>query len=304
MSLFQKKVPLEKEWEKLMKEERKFLVSRAEKKDTFINQKLAQLVPDKLQETLDAAFAKAFGLIFEKGTGVIEKTYNKDELEKNFQINQFTADIKKDGKSIKKFSKNAKQSGNVNLLVSGAAGIGMGVLGVGIPDIPVFLAMVLKSVYEIALHYGYRYDTPEEQYFILLLIETAVSHGRDLIERNQEVDDYIKTEKMPDPYNRDVQIKLTSAMLSKELLYMKFLQGVPVVGAVGGAYDVVYMKQITEYVNLKYKRRFLRARRGGKSVTAGPGLEPDVKNESEFVVAVPVVAETETEINGSVKETE
>ena len=282
MGFFQKKVPLEKEWERLMKEERKFLVSRAEKKDTFMNQKLAQMVPDKLQETLDNAFAKGFGLIFEKGTGVIEKTYNKDEMEKNFQINQFAADIKKDGKSIKKFSKNAKQSGNVNLLVSGAAGIGMGVLGVGIPDIPVFIAMVLKSVYEIALHYGYRYDTPEEQYFILLLIETAVSHGRDLIERNQEVDDYISSEKMPEPYNKDVQIKLTSAVLSKELLYMKFLQGVPVIGAVGGAYDVVYMKQITEYANLKYKRRFLRVRRGGTTSEPKVGTELAAAKDTEM----------------------
>ena len=66
---------------------------------------------------------------------------------------------------------------------------------------------------------------------------------------------------MPEPYNREVQIKLTSAMLSKELLYMKFLQGVPVVGAVGGAYDVVYLKQITEYANMKYKRRFLTKKR-------------------------------------------
>ena len=66
MGFFQKKVPLEKEWERLMKEERKFLVSRAEKKDTFMNQKLAQMVPDKLQETLDNAFAKGFGLILKK----------------------------------------------------------------------------------------------------------------------------------------------------------------------------------------------------------------------------------------------
>lgn len=38
---------------------------------------------------------------------------------------------------------------------------------------------------------------------------------------------------------------------------MKFLQGIPIVGAVGGAYDVIYLKQIIEYANLKYERRFL-----------------------------------------------
>ena len=61
----------------------------------------------------------------------------------------------------------------------------------------------------------------------------------------------------PDDYEEQKQIEKTAAGLSKELLYMKFLQGIPIVGAVGGAYDVVYLKQITEYANLKYKKRFL-----------------------------------------------
>ena len=30
--------------------------------------------------------------------------------------------------------------------------------------------------------------------------------------------------------------------MSKELLYMKFLQGIPVVGTVGGAYNTVYLR--------------------------------------------------------------
>ena len=45
--------------------------------------------------------------------------------------------------------------------------------------------------------------------------------------------------------------------MSGELLYMKFLQGIPIVGAVGGAYDFVYMKQINEYAKIKYHKRFL-----------------------------------------------
>ena len=157
MGLFQKKTPIDKEWEKLVKQESKFLAARAEKKDSLLNQKLAAIVPEKLQGMLDAAFAKAFGLIFDKGTGVIEKTYKKEELEKEFKINQYTEEVKKDGKSLRKFSKKAKQSGNVNLLVSGVSGVSMGVLGIGMPDIPVFIGMVLKSIYEIALNFGYRY---------------------------------------------------------------------------------------------------------------------------------------------------
>jgi hypothetical protein len=61
-------------------------------------------------------------------------------------------------------------------------------------------------------------------------------------------------------------IKSAAGCLSKELLYMKFLQGIPVVGAIGGAYDAIYMKQIMEYAELKYRRRFyLRQKRSKAS---------------------------------------
>lgn len=48
-------------------------------------------------------------------------------------------------------------------------------------------------------------------------------------------------------------------LLSKELLYMKFLQGIPVVGVAGGAFDVKYMKEITAYAELKYRKRYYRS---------------------------------------------
>ena len=75
--MFRKKSAFEIEWQKLQKKEEKFLKDRREKKDSLLNRKLSEIVPDKLQGTLDKAFAKAFGMIFEKGTGIIEKTYKK-----------------------------------------------------------------------------------------------------------------------------------------------------------------------------------------------------------------------------------
>lgn len=255
--MFQKKSPLEQEWEKLQKKEQKFLKAREQKKDSVLNQKLAEKVPAKLQSTLDKAFAKAFGMIFEKGTGIIEKTYKKEELKKNFKINEFTNEVRQSRKSLKAFGKKAEGSGAVNLLVSGAAGVGMGLVGVGLPDIPVFTAMVLKSIYEIALSYGYEYETEGERRFILMLIQGAVSYGQDMLDVNKQIDEYTATTETPEDYDEKVQIERTAAVLSKELLYMKFLQGIPIVGAIGGAYDVVYMKRITEYANLKYKKRFL-----------------------------------------------
>lgn len=255
--MFQKKTPHQREWEKFLNKEKKYLEKQLNKKESFLNQKLEEKVPEKLQGTLDAAFAKAFYMIFEKGTAVIEKTYRKEEIEKNYQINEFTNQIKQDKKSLRTFSKNAKSSGAKNLVVSGAAGIGMGILGVGLPDIPVFTGMILKSIYEIAMHYGYSYETEEEQYFILLLIQGAVSHGEEMLVIDKEINQFIASSVWVNAINKEEMIQKTAGCLSKELLYMKFLQGIPVVGAVGGAYDVVYLKQITEYANLKYERRFL-----------------------------------------------
>ena len=77
MRLFDKRTPLQKEWEKLEVQEQRFLQKRSEKRESILNQKLEEKIPPKLQKTLDTAFAKAFALIFEKGTGVIEKTYQR-----------------------------------------------------------------------------------------------------------------------------------------------------------------------------------------------------------------------------------
>ena len=52
-------------------------------------------------------FSKAFSLIFEKGTGVIEKTYRRDELEKSYKINDYAAKVRNDQKSMRVFSKKA-----------------------------------------------------------------------------------------------------------------------------------------------------------------------------------------------------
>ena len=258
--MFKRTTPYERQWADLNKKETRFLAARDNKKDTFINQKLEKFVPHKLQATLDEAFAKVFTLIFEKGTGVIEKTYNKDKINKKYAENEYAYLTKQSSRNLNRFSKKARKSGTGNILVSGAAGIGMGVAGVGIPDIPVFTALLFRSVYEIALNYGYDYGNERERNFILLVIQGGVSYGMELIRINAEIDNFIKTGKFSSDIDIPAQIKKTSALLSRELLYMKFLQGIPIAGAIGGFYDVVYLKNITEYADIKYKRRFLEKR--------------------------------------------
>lgn len=254
--MFHIKSPLNKEWDKLIRTENKFLQLREQQKSSILTQMLNEKVPEKLQNTLEKGFVKAFELIFEKGTEIIEKTYKKEEMQKDFKINDYANEIKRSKKTIKAFGKKADKIRRVNLLISGATGVGMGILGVGIPDIPVFTSMILKSIYEIALSYGFEYDSEKERRFILMLILGAVSYGEEMVIINEQIDHYINTNSLPMGYIEKSLIERTASGLSKELLYMKFLQGIPIVGAVGGIYDAIYMKRITEYANIKYKKRF------------------------------------------------
>lgn len=252
-----RKNALKHEWDALMKREGAYLARQSGQKDSALNRFLAEKVPDKLQDTLDAAFEKAFTLIFEKGTGIIEKTYNKSAHENRYKLNSYAENFTPTRKTLRAFSKDAKRAGGVNLLISGLSGVGLGLFGVGLPDIPLFTAMLLKSVYEIALSFGYSYDTPEEKYFILLVIEAALAHGEQLERANAAADEFIRAPHRPDNAALRSRIKAASAGLSKELLYMKFLQGAPIVGAVGGAYDAIYINQVSAYARLKYEKRFL-----------------------------------------------
>lgn len=225
MRLFDKRTPLQKEWEKLEVQEQRFLQKRSEKRESILNQKLEEKIPPKLQKTLDTAFAKAFALIFEKGTGVIEKTYQRAKLEQDYQVRQYTADVKQNSKSLLSFSKKARDTGTKNLLLSGASGIGMGVLGIGLPDIPVFTGMILRNIYETALQYGFSYESREEKYFILLLIQGAVSSGETLCEMDGKLNEFIRSGILPEEYQDKEQIEQTSGSFVKRASVYEVLTG-------------------------------------------------------------------------------
>lgn len=243
-----------KEWAALEKKEQRYLKRQREEKSSPIMQKISEKVPEKLEGALKTAFRKAFEFVFEKGTGVIEKTYDKEKQAQSFQINEYAAWVRKDKKSIRAFSKQAGSGRTKNLLLSGASGAGLGILGIGIPDIPLFTAVLLKSIYEIALSYGCSYETEAEQCFILKVIETALLHGERLEQANLELNEWMES-KAAFETDRKEQIARTSDALAEALLYMKFVQGIPVVGLAGGMADAVYLKKITDYADLKYKRR-------------------------------------------------
>lgn len=254
-----KETAFKKEWKLLSKKEQKLIQKYEKESASFLNQALEDIVPKGLNEKLDTAFIKAFSIIFEHGTEFIEKTYQKEKYEKDFEVQKYAHSVYSNRKSLKVFQKKSSQSQHKNLLLSSAEGIGLGLLGIGIVDIPLFTAVLLKSIYEIALSYGFTYDAEAERYFILQLIEISVRRGKLFKEENTWVNEWIDSASngVLQYGETKIQIEKTAKALSRELLYLKFLQGIPIVGIIGGISDSIYLKKISDYATLKYYRRFL-----------------------------------------------
>lgn len=221
--------------------------------------KIQDKIPTKLNDTLNTAFYKGFQLVFEKGSSYIEKTYNKDKIELEYDINNYALDKRINKRHINKLDRYSKQSRLVNSSISVVEGSVLGVLGIGLPDIPLFLSVLVRTIYEIALSYGYSYSTAEEKAYLLLLIHTAIAKGEERKELDKQLEafgDAIDKDLEVSP-KLDTRMKETSNALSQALLTAKFLQGIPIVGIVGGAVNYSIVNRVAKYARIKYKKRYL-----------------------------------------------
>lgn len=272
--MFEKKSPLEKEWRLLLKRE-EALVKRMEKaRAPFWEKKLAGVVPEKLQATLETAFYKGFCTILTGGTGLLEKTFSKEKLEAEYKTREYAQEIYHTRKNLAAAKKAAGRQTAMSVAGAGAEGAVLGLLGIGLPDIPLFLGVLLRSLYTLALHYGIDYEKEEEKELLLDLIELSLYHGKDLRERNARMNQRLYEMALQDRQSHqqgepavsevrdrgDDPVRRAAKALSGELLYLKFLQGIPLAGIIGGVYDGIYLKKITACTALKLERRYLIAK--------------------------------------------
>jgi hypothetical protein len=257
------KQALAKQLKNIEKQEKKLFNP---KENTFIKTKITPVVdmiqdkiPDKLKLTLDTAFYKGFQLVFKKGNAYIEKTYNKDKIKLEHDLNNYAVEKYKSVRHIKKLDQQSNLSKTINSSIAVVEGGVLGFLGIGLPDIPLFISVILRTVNEITLRYGYSYDTDEEKAYILTLICGAITQG----DRQQEWNE--KAEALGAQIDSglvwdidlDSYIKETSNVLSDALLTAKFIQGIPFVGVIGGVVNHSIISRIGKYAGIKYKKRYL-----------------------------------------------
>lgn len=257
----ERRSPWEREFREVWRKEQWFLRRYAEKRESALERRTGELVPDKLMETLHGAFEKAFVLVFESGAGVIRAVSRPGTRRAAYQTHVAAADAEESRGSLKAFSRAAGRVGLGNTALSGAAGVGLGLFGVTLPDIPLFTAMLLKCVYETAESFGFPCDTEEERDYMLRLVEAALSYGDALREQSRELDVYAQTGRWLTERSREEELRAAARRLSEAVLYGKALQNVPVAGAVGGAGNAVCLSRVQRFAAIKYQKRFLIRRR-------------------------------------------
>lgn len=249
---------LNREFAALQRQESRLMRAAVKARPAGWKAALEQKVPEKVYTGLNSAFCKGFSLVFQHGRKIIELTYKKEKLQQKHTARN--DDFRQQGrrKDLRILHKNARSSSNLNVAVTTLEGIGLGALGVGMPDIVLFLTTVLRGIYETALHYGFDYESRFEQMLILKMMAASLSTGGDWFHRNREVNDWLRLD------TREVteegfseQIQTTSEIFAVDMLLLKFIQGLPVVGVLGGAANPLYYNRILRYVQLKYRRRYL-----------------------------------------------
>lgn len=250
---------LEKELARVYKEEAKLRAQAQNKNPIPWKTELENKIPPKVNDGVRKAFHKAFEITFEKGDIIIDKTYNKEAKKKDFKVKDYAVDVKGSRLQLLSIKKDAKLSHTLNTVITSVEGIGLGVLGVGLPDIVLWVGMLLRGVYETATQYGFEYDTPEEKLFILKMLETAMLKDRQWVKANMEIDNYISQSghMIPDNTALKEQISKTADAFATDVMVAKFIQSLPIVGVIGGVTNPLYYNKVLNYVQLKYRKRYL-----------------------------------------------
>ena len=131
---------------------------------TGLMAKVEARIPAKLVDTMDEAFYRAFQVLFEKGTGLLRLTFSEKRLRADRFIREYYLKEDPNAERVRSFHKSARLGGIVNTVLATVEGFVMGLFGMGLPDIPVLMSLLLRTIYTTALRYGYRFDNPRERY--------------------------------------------------------------------------------------------------------------------------------------------
>lgn len=242
----------QREWARQTREENRWRRQAAHRQPGKLHIQLEEKVPQAVRETLTAAFGSAFSAALAGEPLLRRTTSSRAEARRLAQADRQLRTVERFG--------SVRNTGRSAVIPAAAAaavrGTGLGLLGIGLPDIPLFTASLLRSMGQIARGYGYGTSTRRERRIMLLMLNAALTDGPDYSQAAERLDQVMMGTRMDETPERELA-RQVAGKLAERLLYAKFLQGIPLAGAVGGVLDSRLTAQLLDYAALKYNRRFL-----------------------------------------------
>ena len=247
---------------RLQKKQRGILEQKAKKTGGVQAASLARHIPTGAQAAMERAFCAAFATVFQKGIGVIEHTYGREEREERHRMQAALFARKPGRRSLRALEKSALRGQELAALATAAEGGILGAAGIGLPDIPLFAGVLLRGVCQIAVGYGFDHDSREERTYLLSVIRCALTEGPDVWEMDRETDllgnsiGHTRGFAVPEEMFQTA-LTNTGEALSRTMLGIKFLQGIPLIGVAGGAANFSVYQKVIRWAALKYEQRCL-----------------------------------------------
>ncbi len=257
---------IKRELEKTIKQEERIIKQKnrlfLEDRVGNLKEKINRKLPFDLKKRFEQAFFKSFTMVFNKGIGIIEKTYDKEKLIKGFHEDstRFKKSVKK--RNLKTAERRVKKKILLNRGISTAEGSIVGFMGImtALADVPVFISVLIKSLNEISLHYGFDYDSENEKIYMLKLISMSIAQGEKKRKVSKEIDRIGYGIDLEESSNFQLEgvIQSTSESLAEYMSSAILMQSIPVAGFIlGGLNNFGFMGNLSKTANVKYKKRYL-----------------------------------------------
>ncbi len=215
-------------------------------------------VPPKAAAALRAAFAKAFAAAFAGGSGLIERSCRPEELAALYAVRSAAVERGGGRAGLRRLYSGARRANAANTLLTTAEGIGLGALGIGLPDIALFLGVLLRGLYSTAMNYGFDCSSAAGRLTALKIMRAALSGGEERRSLSREIDARLETPREPGPEELSAETEAAASAFATGMLAAKFVQGLPVAGVIGGAANPLYYRRITSFAEIKYRQGCLR----------------------------------------------
>ena len=241
-------------------DEKRLRSARKASPDRGVSGRVREKIPEKAMDSLESAFEKGFTLLFTKGDGIIEKMGGIGKAREDYAHYAASLNRMIYADTIKAMDKAAGSRTRVTKGTTTMEGSALGVFGMGLPDIPIFLAMLLKTAYEIGAGYGFDYRRPEEKRYALSLLNAIFTKGEEAVRYSSECDaigDLIDREEPLDDTIYESDIREVSQILATDLLVAKFVQGFTFIGVIGGPLNYTMVHKVAKVAKIKYRKRFL-----------------------------------------------